>query len=91
MADQDDKGGTGPDYDEWRRRYESSDQTPGELFEQVSHIALNLTYDLIDKVRWWEKETMKLPDEEIEKRLQHMATFLESLRTAYLKFAEVDF
>ena len=78
------------EHDEWKQRYEASDQTAKELFQEVSHITLNLTYDLIDKLRWWEKETIKLPDEEIEKRLKHMAVFLDSLKTAYLTFAEID-
>ena len=75
---------------EWKARLESQDETARELFRQISHISLCLSYDLIDKVRWWEKETMKLPDEEIDQRLQHMAIFLEQLKTAYLTFAETD-
>ena len=65
-------------------------QDPRELFQQVSHIALCMSYDLVDKLRWWEKETMKLTDEEIEKRIPHMATLLEQLKTAYVHFADVD-
>ena len=90
MADEK-NGGSLEELDEWRRRYAASDEDPREMFTQVSHIALSISYDLIDKLRFWEKETLKLPDEEVEKRLPHMAGFLERLKSAYVKFAEVDF
>lgn len=77
---------------EWKERLESSDdEDPREMFTQVSRIALSISYDLIDKLRYWEKETLKLSDEEVEQRLPHMAAFLERLKTAYVEFAEVDF
>jgi hypothetical protein len=79
-----------PDYDEWKRRYEAEQRPPREMFEQVSHIALFMAYDLIDKLRWWEKSTLELPDEEIAKRLPHTAAFLDKLRAAYLEFSETD-
>ena len=69
---------------------ESSDHTPAQLFEQMSHIAITLSYDLVDKLRYWEKETMEMSDEEIEQRLGHMAVFLERLKKAYVDFAETD-
>ena len=79
------------DLAEWKKRLESDDEDPRELFEQVSRIALSISYDLIDKLRWWEKETMRLSDEEVGQRLPHMAAFLDRLKIAYVKFAEVDF
>ena len=80
------------EYAAWQERYESDsrDEDPKEMFKQISHIALYLSYDLIDKLRWWEKETLKLSEAEIEKRLPHMATFLERLKVAYLQFSDVD-
>jgi len=69
---------------------ESGDHTPAQLFEQISHIAITLSYDLVDKLRYWEKETMEMSDEEIEKRLGHMAVLLERLKKAYVGFAETD-
>ena len=69
---------------------ESNDNTPAQLFEQMSHIAITLSYDLVDKLRYWEKETLEMSDEEIEKRLGHMAVFLERLKKAYVDFAETD-
>ena len=78
------------DLAEWKERYESEDSDPRELFKQVSHIAIYLSYDLIDKLRYWEKETLKLSDEEIEQRLPHLATFLDRLKAAYVDFSDVD-
>ena len=37
-----------------------------------------------------EKETVKLTPAEIEKRLPHMAGFLEQLKVAYLQFSDLD-
>lgn len=71
-------------------QHESSDHTPAQLFEQMSHIAITLSYDLVDKLRYWEKETLEMSDDEIEQRLGHMAVFLERLKKAYVDFAETD-
>lgn len=79
------------DFDDWKRKMESGDDDPRELFSQVSKIALCVSYDLQDKLRWWEKETLKLSDAEIEERLPHMSKVLEQLKEAYVTFAEVDF
>ena len=68
----------------------SEDQTPAELFAQMSHIAITLSYDLVDKLRYWEKETLGMRHDEIEKRLGHMAVLLERLKKAYVDFAETD-
>jgi len=76
---------------EWKEQYGSDDaENPRELFKQVSHIALYLSYDLIDKLRFWEKETLNLSDEEIEKRLPHMSIFLDELKSTYVHFSDID-
>ena len=75
----------------WKEGNESEEREPKEVFKQLSHIAISMSFDLIDKLRFFEKETLKLSDEEIETRIPHMAAFLEELKTAYLDFAEVDF
>ena len=91
MSDKE-NGGSIEELAEWTERLESSDdEDPREMFTQVSRIALSISYDLIDKLRYWEKETLKLSDEEVEQRLAHMAGFLKRLKTAYVEFAEVDF
>ncbi len=71
-------------------QHDFKDHTPAQLFEQMSHIAITLSYDLVDKLRYWEKETLQMSDEEIEKRLGHLAVFLERLKKAYVDFAETD-
>ena len=78
------------EYAEWKERAEGEDQDPRELFRQVSNIAVCMSYDLIDKLRWWEKETLKLSDDEVGKRLPHMTAFLDQLKMAYLEFSDID-
>jgi hypothetical protein len=91
MEDQDKKRNIQQDVQDWKKSYEASELTPEELFKQISHIAITLSYDLVDKLRYWEKETLKEPPEEIERRLKHMAECLDELKRAYLKFAELEF
>jgi hypothetical protein len=74
----------------WKERHEAGDQSVRELFQQISRIAQYMSYDLIDKLQYWEKETLKLSDEEIEERLTHMSTCLTHLQTAYDGFSDVD-
>ncbi len=69
---------------------DDDDDDPRERFRKASHIALCMSYDLIDKLRFYEKETTKLSPAEIEKRLPHMAGFLEQLKVAYLQFSDLD-
>jgi len=89
MSDREDDR-PGEDLDELKKRYEAGQDSSRELFEQISHIAIYLSYDLIDKLRFWEKETLKLSDEEIDRRIPHMSAFLDRLRTAYDSFTDVD-
>ncbi len=69
---------------------ESGEPSPKETFRKTSQIALLMSYDLIDKLRYWEKETLKLPEEEVAKRLGHMVKSVEQLRAAYLTFSDID-
>jgi hypothetical protein len=64
--------------------------TPRETFKQVSHIAVCMAYDLVDKLRWLEKDTLTLSDEEIAERIPHVSALLDRLKTAYLDFSDVD-
>jgi len=77
--------------DELERSAETGDMSPKEQFQKTSHIALLLTYDLIDKLRYWEKVTLDLPDDEIAERLDHLTRSVAQLRDAYLNFTELDF
>ena len=78
------------DYLESREDRDPAEQTPRELFQQVSNIALCMSYDLIDKIRFWEKESLTLPDKEIQKRIPHIAKCLERLKVAYLEFSDTE-
>ena len=78
-------------YAEWKARYEKGEENPRELFQQVSRIAQFMSYDLIDKLQYWERETLKLPDHEIERRVKHVSDCLSQLQGAYVQFSEVDF
>ena len=82
------KGGKTPleEYAQWKEELGQ----PRERFLKVSHISVCMVYDLVDKLRWYEKETMKRDDDEIEKRLPHMIAFLDRLTAAYLKFSDTD-
>lgn len=64
--------------------------TPKQRFERISRIALLLGYDLLDKLRYWEKETAKLSDEQISKRLDPLTASVEKLREAYLAFSDLE-
>jgi hypothetical protein len=89
MSDETNEG-FGEQFEGWKERQASGDETAKELFRQISHIAVYLSYDLIDKLQFWEKETLQLPDDEIDKRIPHMSKFLEELKTAYETFSDVD-
>ena len=78
------------EYAEWKEREATGPQDPRDSFRKISNIALLMSYDLIDKLRWWEKETLALSEEEVARRIPHTVNLLEKLRTVYLEFAEVD-
>ena len=61
-----------------------------EKFQKTSHIALLIAYDLIDKLRYWEKQTLELPDDQIEERREHLVASIEQLRVAYLDFTDFE-
>ena len=90
MSGPDDERPREEDLAELKRRYEAGEDSPRELFLQISHIAIYLSYDLIDKLRFFEKETLKLEDDEIDRRIPHVSEFLVRLRAAYESFADVD-
>ena len=77
-------------HEDWKQRREAGTESPREMFVQISHIAQFMSHDLLDKIQWWEKETLKLSDEEIDERIPHMSVFLEQLRQAYETFSNVD-
>jgi len=92
MAQRDDEDGTVEQrLDSLRERRESGEESGRELFHHMSHIAVYLAYDLIDKLRFYEKETLAAGDDEVDRRIPHMARFLDELKTAYETFADVDF
>jgi hypothetical protein len=78
-------------YDEWKQRYDAGEESARDLFRQVSHISQFMSHDLLDKLRWWEQDTLEKSDDEVEKRLEHMSAFLKQLQAAYLHFSEIDF
>ena len=65
--------------------------SPKERFQKTTNIGLLMAYDMIDKLRFWERETIKLSDEEIATRLDHLISSVEQLRVAYLDFADLEF
>jgi len=87
----DDDSTTPEKLEAWKKKYEAGDESAKELFRQVSNISLLVAYDLVDKIRWWEKETLKLDEDEVAKRLPHMSGVLDQLKTAYVTFSEIDF
>ena len=89
MPDREDDG-TVENYEEWKQRRAAGSESPREMFRQISHIAQFMSHDLLDKIQWWEKETLKLSDEEIDKRIPQMSVFLEQLKAAYETFSDVD-
>ena len=72
-------------------RSDAQERDPKETLRQISHITISMSFDLIDKLRFFEKETLKLSEEEIQRRTPHLAACLDSLRAAYLEFSEIDF
>jgi hypothetical protein len=89
MSDREEEGHV-EKYEDWKQRRETGDESPKEMFRQISHIAQFVTHDLLDKIQWWEKETLRLSDEEIDERIPHMAVFLGQLQQAYETFSDVD-
>jgi hypothetical protein len=89
MSDREDEDSV-ENYEDWKQRREAGNESPKEMFRQISHIAQFMTHDLLDKIQWWEKESLKLSDEEIDKRIPHMALFLEQLKSAYENFSDVE-
>jgi hypothetical protein len=89
MPDREDEGSV-ENYEDWKQRREAGGESPKEMFRQISHIAQFMSHDLLDKIQWWEKETLKLSEEEVDKRIPQMSVFLEQLKLAYETFSDVD-
>ena len=73
--------------EEWKTR-SLEPQDPRELLRQVTQIGICMSYDLIDKLRYWEKQAQELPEEELPDQIGQMSDFLEKLKAAYLHFAD---
>ena len=71
-------------------RENEGDLTPKVRFKRISNIALLMAYDMIDKLRYWEKESLRLPEDEIAKRTKQLAESVEQLREAYLAFSDLE-
>ncbi len=76
---------------EWNHNVEPGELSTRELFRQISHIAQFMSHDLVDKLRWYEQDSLTKSDEELEERLVHMRAFLKQFQAAYDRFSEVDF
>ena len=85
----DDKGPI-EQHDELKESASRGELPPKEHFRQVANVGALLAYDLIDKLRYWEKETLELPDDKVTERLEHLTSSVDQLRAAYLAFAELD-
>ncbi len=88
MAEHDDD--TQRQYESWKEDSDAGERPPRELFSQVTNVAVLLCYDMVDKLRWLEKDTLQRDEDEIRARLEHMTRTMEQLRSAYLTFADVD-
>lgn len=84
-----DKGPIG-EHDELKESASRGELPPREHFRRVANVGALLAYDLVDKLRYWEKETLELPEDEVAKRLDHLVRSVDRLRAAYLAFAELD-
>jgi len=89
MADEKNENSPENQLDEILKRAGAGTLGPKDQFEQTTKIGLLMAYDLIDKIRYWEKETMEMPEEVVVERLDHLVSSVEELRTAYLSFAEM--
>ncbi len=69
---------------------EDTELTPKEKFRKTTHIALLMAYDLIDKLRYLEKEALELPEDQVKERQELLVASIEQLRVAYLEFADLD-
>lgn len=89
MADEKNESSPEDQLDEILKNAGAGSLGPKEQFEQTTKIGLLMAYDLIDKLRYWEKETLEMPEETVVKRLDHLVSSVEELRTAYLSFSEM--
>ncbi len=83
-------GGPEAELEAWKKQCEAGEVSPQDTFKKISNIAVLMSYDMIDKLRFLEQETLPLPDEEIVDRVEHMTQFVERLRNAYLSLGETE-
>ena len=76
------------DFDDLKEN--EGDLSPKDRFKRISNIAALMAYDMVDKLRFWEKESLKLPDDEIAKRTELLSDSVEQLREAYLSFSDLE-
>ena len=69
---------------------DDTELSPQERFRKTTHIALLMAYDLIDKLRYLEKEVPELPEEQVKERQEYLVASIEQLRVAYLELADLD-
>ena len=48
-----------------------------------------MAYDLIDKLRYLEKEALELPEDQVKERQELLVASIEQLRVAYLDLADL--
>lgn len=77
-------------HDHLKESADRGELAPKEHFRRVANVGALLAYDLVDKLRYWEKETLALPEDEVAERLDHLVGSVEQLRAAYLAFADLD-
>ncbi len=91
MSDEPKQGSTPEaELEAWKQQCAAGEISAPDTFKKISNIAVLMSYDMIDKLRFLEQETLKLPEEQIVERVEHMTGFVERLRTAYLSLGETD-
>lgn len=78
-------------YEAWKRGEDAGHLSAEERLKATVNIAVLLSYDLIDKLRFLEKEAAGKPAAEIEAHREQTARLLGQLRAAYLSFADEGF
>ncbi len=69
--------------------HDGGENTAKGMFQKNSKVAVLMCYDMIDKLRYWEKETLDLPGDQIGERSEQLVGFVEQLRAAYLDLPEL--
>ncbi len=69
--------------------HDEGEITAKGMFQKNSKVAVLMCYDMIDKLRYWEKETLELQEDQIGERSEQLVGFVEQLRAAYLDLPEL--